>query len=236
VNLRRAIAGVGSLYREAADAERQYVGTCFSILDASVFVTAGHCVRNSDVQTLRINHFGGDDPDCFTHVRAVHMIADADIAVVTTDAPNAKWASPFQSLKYAADFGEEVYAIGHPDLFSASPNKHELRFFRGIIQRPFLHESPRQKPYSAFELSFACPLGLSGGPVIRAEAGHEVLGVVTGNCETYSVIDTEQTNGTSSVVETRRIISYGVAANIVYAAPKLQDLLGRSLPNRLSEQ
>lgn len=108
-----------------------------------------------------------------------------------------------------------------------------MRFFRGIIQRPFIHEPPRRKPYSAFELSFACPPGLSGGPVILAETPHVILGVVTGNYETFTVIDTEEGDGETSSIQTRRIVSYGVAANIKYAAPKLEELLGRALPNRL---
>lgn len=161
------------------------------------------------------------------------MIDEADLAIIRTHAPDAKWGCPFSEVQYAADLGEEVFAIGHPDLFSADLTQHSLRFFRGIIQRPFIHEPPLRKPYSAFELSFACPPGLSGGPVILANAPNVVLGVVTGNYETFTVIDTERSDGENSTIETRRVINYGVAANILYAAPKLEELLGCDLPNRL---
>lgn len=234
MNLRQAVAAIGSLYRDTNTGQREYVGTCFSIIDASVFITAGHCVDGGDVGSLWINHFGAGGQDCFTRARELHMIAETDLAIITTDAPDAKWACPFSEVQYAADFGAEVYAIGHPDLFSGDLNQRSLRFFRGIIQRPFIHEPPRRKPYSAFELSFACPPGLSGGPVILAEAPNVILGVITGNYETYTVIDTEQNDGETSCIQTRRIVSYGVAANIMYAAPKLEELLGRALPNRLS--
>lgn len=234
MKLRQAVAAIGSLYRDTTRGKREYVGTCFSIIDASVFITAGHCVATGDVASLWVNHSGAGGQDCFTRAREVHMIAEADLAIVTTDAPDAKWACPFSEVQYAADYGEDVYAIGHPDLFAASPYERHLRFFRGIIQRPFLYEPPRKKPYSAFELSFASPLGLSGGPLILANAPNVVLGVVTENSETYTVIDEEQNDGETSSIQTRRIVSYGVAANIMYAAPKLEELLGRALPNRLT--
>lgn len=233
MDIRRAVASVGSLYRGSNPGDRLYLGSCASVLDAGVFVTAGHCVDNTDQDTLWINHFGASGPDCFTRVRDVHRIPEADLAVITTDAPAGNYAYPFQAVQYAADFGEEVYAIGHPDdLLSATPNQRSLRFFRGIVQRPFLHEFLGRKPYSAFELSFACPPGLSGGPVFLAEAPQVILGVVTGNYDSYTVIDTEQANENTCAVQTRRVVTYGVAANIMYAAAKLEALLGRTLPNR----
>jgi hypothetical protein len=207
MNLRQSVAAIGSLYRVTPSGNREYVGTCFSIIDASVFITAGHCVASSDIDCLWVNHFGAGEQDCFSRAREVHMIAEADLAIIRTDAPEARWACPFGEVQYAADYGEEVYAIGHPDLFSADLTQRSLRFFRGIIQRPFIHEPPRRKPYSAFELSFACPLGLSGGPVILANAPNVVLGVVTGNYETFTVIDIAQSDGATSLIETRRIIS-----------------------------
>jgi hypothetical protein len=79
-----------------------------------------------------------------------------------------------------------------------------------------LHEFPRRKPYSAFELSFACPPSLSGGPVFLAEAPHVILGVVTGNYDSYTVIDTEQATKNACAVQTRTVVTYGVAANIMY--------------------
>jgi hypothetical protein len=234
MDIRRAVAGVGSIFRESVSGNRVYLGSCASVLDGSVFVTAGHCVDNTDQDTLWVNHFGASAPDCFTQVREVHRIPEADMAVITTGPSAENWASPFQAVQYAADFGDEVYAIGHPDDLSSSiPGQRSLRFFRGIVQRPFLHVFPRRKPYSAFELSFACPPGLSGGPVFLAEAPHVILGVVTGNYDSYTVIDTEQATENACAVQTRRVVTYGVAANIMYAAAKLETLLGRTLPNHL---
>jgi hypothetical protein len=234
IDLRRTIAGVGSLYREATDGERQYAGTCFSVLDPGIFVTAAHCLGNEDVRGLWINHFGASDNDCFNRINNAYKIPEADIAVVMTDATNGKWVRPFAAVQFAVDYGEEIYAIGHPDIFQEDSNERHLRFLRGIIQRPFLYEPPRGKPYSAFELSFACPTGLSGAPIILAKAPQVVIGVVTANYDTHTVVDTEKIEGESRVVETRRIISYGVAANIMHAAPKLEELLGRPLPNPLA--
>lgn len=234
-DIRRAVAGVGSVYRGSASGERPYLGSCASILDASVFVTAAHCLGDVGPEDLWINHFGGPAPDCFSRVREIHRIPEGDIAVVTADSPGGKWAQPFQGVQYAADFGEEVYAIGHPDdLVSATaPSRPTLRFFRGIVQRPFLYGPPGRAPYSAFELGFACPPGLSGGPIVLALQPRIVLGVVTANFDSYTVVDTEQTDGGMRAIQARRVVTYGVAANIIYAADKLKELLGRALPNPL---
>lgn len=238
--IRRAVAGVGSLYYGTAAAERRYLGSCASILNAGIFVTAAHCLDDVDPKYLWINHFGGPPPDCFTRVRQVHRIPKGDIAVIETDAPEGKWAQPFQGVQYAADFGEEVYAIGYPeDLISATtPGRATLRFFRGIVQRPFHYGLPGHTPYSAFELSFPCPPGLSGGPVVLAQHPRIILGIVTANFESYTVVHTEETEieaGRPRAVQSRNVVTYGVAANIIYAADRLEALLGRSLPNPLAK-
>ncbi|MFZ0747904.1 MAG: serine protease [Pyrinomonadaceae bacterium] len=143
MQIRQAVTGIGSLWHESACRQRSYLGSCASVVRGDIFVTAAHCVSDCDVNALGINHFGAAMPECFTRAREVHIIPEADIAVIATDAPEARWACPFQSVQYAADFGEEVYAIGHPeDVLSATPNQPTLRFLRGIIQRPFLFAFP----------------------------------------------------------------------------------------------
>src|ERR1041385_7506044 len=99
MNLRQAIAAIGSLYRDTAGNKREYIGTCFSIIDATVFITAGHCVGSADVASLWVNHFGAGGQDSFTQVRDVHIIEEADLAIITTDAPEAKWACPFSEVQ-----------------------------------------------------------------------------------------------------------------------------------------
>jgi len=231
---RRTLAGTGLLFDGFEAGAREFLGSCFSLLEPTVFLTAAHCLERVPIERLWVNHYGGPPPAMFTQVRRIEWVQESDLAVFETDAPEAKWAVPFQKLKYAADLGEEICAFGYPqDLMSQVPAKETMRFFRGTVQRPFLFERPGRR-YSAFELSFSCPPGLSGGPVFLAEDPSTVIGVVTENFETYTVqheMVEERRPGEVIRHEARHVITYGVAANIFSALEAIEKVLGRRLPD-----
>ena len=77
-------------------------------------------------------------------------------------------------------------------------SKETLRFFRGHVQRPFVFGASHQT-YSAFELSFPCPSGLSGGPLFLARESEAVIGVVTAKLESYTIRDAEEIVPASSM-------------------------------------
>lgn len=187
---------------------------------------------------LWINHHGGPVPHLFTRAQQVTLIPEADVAVVTADAPESRWVQPFRSVQYAVSLGEPVCAFGYPeDLLGDVPAKETPRFFRGNVQRPFLFQKPGARGYSAYELNFPCPPGLSGGPVFLAEEPFTVIGVVTENFESYTIRyaeEEERHKGKTFRVEARQVITYGVAANLLAAADVLEKVLGKPLPNRLS--
>lgn len=230
---RRMLAGVGLLFDGVEEGSRKYLGSCFSLLEPTVFLTASHCVGGIPLERLWVNHFGGPPPNLFTRVRRIEWAEEVDIAVFETDAPGAEWAVPFKKLRYFADLGEEICAFGYPqDLMSPAPAKETPRLFRGTVQRPFLFERSGRK-YSAFELSFPCPPGLSGGPLFLADDPDTVIGVATENFETYTVqheVVEEKRPGEVFRHEARSVITYGVAANILGAVDAIEKVLGRRLP------
>lgn len=232
--IRRTLAGTGLLFQGFEPGRRVYLGSCFSVLEPTVFVTAAHCVEGIPVEELWVNHHGGPPPNLFNQIRSIEWVCEADIAVFGTEAPGAKWAAPFARLKYVADLGEEICAFGYPqDLMSEAPAKETPRFFRGNVQRPFLFQRGDHR-YSAFELSFPCPPGLSGGPVFLASDPKTVIGVVTENFETYSVKHEEVEEhrpGEVTRVQARQVITYSVAANIISACNAIEKVLGRRLPD-----
>ena len=231
---RRTLAGTGLLFDGVEEGSRTYLGSCFSLFEPTVFLTAAHCLKGISLEHLWVNHYGGPPPNLFTRVRRIEWAEESDIAILETDAPEAKWALPFKKLKYAADLGEEVCSFGYPqDLMSQVPAKETLRMFCGTIQRPFLFERPGRR-YSAYELNFPCPPGLSGGPLFLSEDPTTVIGVVTENFETYTVqheVIEEKHPGETIRHEARSVITYGVAANIFGAVNAIETLLGRRLPD-----
>lgn len=231
---RRTLMGTGLLFDGVEEGSRKYLGSCFSILEPTLFLTAAHCLKGIAPEQLWVNHHGGPPPNLFTRVRRIEWADESDLAIFETDAPGAKWAVPFKKLKYATDLGEEICAFGYPqDLISRIPAKETLRLFRGTVQRPFLFERSGHS-YSAYELSFPCPPGLSGSPLFLAEDPSTVIGVVTENFETYTVqheVVEEKLPGKIIRHEARSVITYGVAANIFGAVDAIEKLLGRRLPD-----
>ena len=228
------LSTVGLLFDGREEADRRFLGSCFCVTAAGVFVTAAHCLDHVPLDRLWINHFGGPEPHAFTPAKSIDLIREADTAVVVTDAPNAKWVRPFGRVRFFANLGEPVCALGYPfgSVQVDVPPRETFRFFRGHIQRPFVHRSPRSggARYSAYELSFPCPFGLSGGPVFLAEDPTTVIGVVTEDLEVGTTLreDVEEAGG--RVREVRRVVNYGVAANIIAAADMLERILGGPLP------
>ena len=231
------IAGVGLLFRGRDEVNRAFLGSCFSLVRPDVFVTAAHCVHGTSKDRLWVNHHAGSTPDLFTPVRDIVPIFDADIAVVTTDAPEPKWAQPFQKVRFSANLGERVCALGFTEQSFRMdvPAKETPRFFRGTIQRPFIHKASaiQGSEYSAYELSFPCPSGLSGGPLFLEEDPTIVIGVVTEDIEAGRLLwqeNVDQSPMGPIRTETYRVVNYGVASNIMSASEQLEALLCQALP------
>lgn len=150
---------------------------------------------------------------------------------------------PFQHLRYYAHLGGEVCAFGFPieQLQADVPAREVFRFFRGNIQRPLTYSSVRSghKRYSAYELSFPAPSGLSGGPVFPASDPLTLMAIVTENLEATTIVTEvvveEAPDRPLRVETTKRVVSYGIAANIFNASGVLETVLGGPLPVRYSD-
>jgi hypothetical protein len=102
------------------------------------------------------------------------------------------------------------------------------RLMKGHFQRYFGYESPSGYTYFAGEMSVPAPAGTSGGPVLRRGTPH-LDGIVTTNVDSSILLDKVDEIDEDDKrlrIETRRVVTYGIAAMATSLLPWLaeQDL------------
>jgi hypothetical protein len=215
---------VGGIYEVTDHNDPVYLGSCAALGLPTHFVTAAHCVLGRDIERLRVNHFGqGDDP--FSAVRVCSIDERHDFAVLEAEVAEPKWIAPFIAVAGAVRWGEAVSAIGSPVAILTGHQQESLRIFRGFVQRSFLHTGRLGHTYVAYELSFSSPPGLSGAPLFTDAEPTVLLGVVTENFQSYTIIESEEDTdrgGTVRHIESKQIVTYGVATHAGNSLPLLE--------------
>ncbi len=191
------------------------IGTCSAFGSPTTFVTAAHVVEGRVPNQIAVNHCGHVVYP-FSPVNGIIVDERLDAALLDVVVEDARWIQPFVYALGAVAYGSEVGSTGWPvDLVAPDAGRETLRCFHGYIQRTFNYAPPGRKAYPAFELSFAAPPGLSGAPVFLAEEPRTLVGIVTDNFQTYSLIEeTEEVRGSIGAAqrtEYRSVITYGVA-------------------------
>ncbi len=106
-------------------------------------------------------------------------------------------------------------AYGFPeDVFGPTQGVATPRLFRGYYQRFYYHKSHLGYSYNAGEMNIAAPGGLSGGPIFRPGAPPMVMGLVTENLSSTTVLEAmeEQLAPTQTrQIQYQRVIQYGVS-------------------------
>lgn len=199
----------------------RYQGTAFPFLRLGLWVTAAHCVHNwRGPGTLGLLSSMATPPR-LDGIRNFRRHPTLDVALLWSE---RQTAVPFPELGHAS-WGNEVAVVGYPeDLFidAEGQDRPRARLLKGHIQR--VEDSQSEADRSGdFELSFACPGGLSGSPVVL-QGGRVVVGVVIGNHES-SITDYQSEDvtagGQTSRLEVRRIVSFGAAVGLARAGPWL---------------
>jgi len=224
------LRATGLIHLRRNDAE-SYSGTCFAFRQSHVVLTAAHCVppEVSDVVV--------EFPHRIERHDAVEVVRhpSADIAIATLHpAPDDDGTGypkdAFWNCVGNWGLGEEFMAYGFPTEGAAQTyGSPTPRLFVGHFQR-FLRSGPHGT-YLAGEMSIPAPAGLSGGPVFRPGADVMVMGLVTSNVESYSVlhsVDEIDASGNRYKEVSRRVIHYGLALML----SDLEDWLDEHIPHR----
>lgn len=208
------MSAVGGVF-DMSSATPRCIGSSSAFGSATTFVTAAHIVAGRRLDEIAVNHFGHSRHQ-FSPINEIVVDQHLDAALLDVVVEEPRWILPFTHALGAAWYGSEVASIGWPvDLLAPDADRETLRCFRGYIQRTFLYDPPGRGSYPAFELSFAAPPGLSGSPVFLVDEPTTLVGIVTANFSTHSLIEaTEETADTTRAIqrtEYRSVITYGIA-------------------------
>jgi hypothetical protein len=199
----------------AGKVDPNFLGSAFAYRDDTHFLTAAHCVGQLEPSRLAIS-LEPRDATRVIRIQSVIRHRTVDVAILVTDSSGV--SHPFRNYRKRPEVGEEFIAFGYPEnVFGVDAREPTPRLFRGHYQRFYRHESHLGFAYEAAELSIAAPAGLSGGPVFLETSMDEVVGVVTENLESTTVLESVEeihAPGKERREVFRKVIAYGVAATL----------------------
>jgi hypothetical protein len=204
------------------DGEVSVGGTCFAFRERHNFLTAEHCVPEG-AQAIVLQ-----EPNRVQRpALAIERNPGHDVALIRT-APLEDEIGANQILDSIPENmvdGGDFMTYGYP--VDEGAGGLVGRLLKGHFQRYFGYKNTRGNTYFAGEMSIATPAGHSGGPVVRASSPQSLEGVVTTNHDSYVVLDQieeVEEDGKTLRVESRRIVTYGIAAMATSLKPWLTEI------------
>jgi S1-C subfamily serine protease len=217
----------------ATSGQHSVVGTAFAI-DENRLITAGHAIRAA----IGI----GDKPQQFDkpripirRLRSVEIIPDLDLAIGTVESSSIK---PLRWNPQDINVLTTVRTVGFPFAIDEEPNTLTFRAYQGYITSIIESFSFIPGRPSCYELSFQCPRGLSGAPLLNAN--HDVVGVIVASTkhstEISNFTETEQDagTGTTAIHEISEVTHYGIALKSQTVLRSSSPLLGGRFSEHLS--
>lgn len=206
-------------------------GTAFGIGN-NFFITANHVLENAketDKQYL------GEMEEKYTVAHEVTLnesFPEIDIAILYV---------PNLSCKlYQIDFRDihplnEIYSLGFPFGHDNAAKTVLTRFYKGYIISSYPNKNYNGN--NCYELSFLCPRGISGAPLIYKDI---IKGIILGNQTTEMNVQTltEMTeDGTQKTVyHLSEMINYGIALQMSNLINIQSKLLGSTIGEFISKR
>jgi len=212
----------------------QLLGTAFSIGN-QFFVTANHVAESSKSSSLKgLIYYDQSDRASLFPIKDIEEFPDYDFAILEVpDIPHSHFNWNFNNLVMLDD----VRSCGFPFAFDITNKVIRTRAFKGHVVSSGPHfRLPSHPP--CYELSFQCPRGLSGAPLMTKDESSQSLlvkGIILGNNSTEMNIYTEKEiiKGTDGNIEKTyerfQAMELGVALNI----DSIKDLNSRILKGTL---
>jgi hypothetical protein len=189
---------------------KEVYGTAFCIAE-NLFLTNDHVLRNAIAHSSSGIGFLEGRILKLSRIQAHEFFPSLDMAIFSAAVPKAKymkWRSSIQPML------ADVQATGFPYALDLSTSTLSVRSFRGTIVSSRTWHSLNGKP-AVYELSFPCPRGLSGSPLLRSGFPPTVIGVIFGNPITDMIVNREvekiEEKGTTTIYERTESLHLGLA-------------------------
>lgn len=196
--------------------EHTLLGTAFCI-GKNYFITAGHVIENSkkykDVVMATFKDIKKGDHTINYHViKGMEVNTSTDIGVINVNYPKAlliKWDP--ENMTNLTD----VQTYGFPFGYDSSSKTLKIRTLKGYIVSSGKFSRLSASP-EYYELSFFCPRGISGAPLIQPiTADRSVKGIIIGNeaieIEIYSETEIDDDKNEKIIYQKTETNKYGIA-------------------------
>ncbi len=226
------------------------VGTCIP-LGGEFMLTASHVAsefQSRASKTVGVVGLYNPNTQAIKGAQIIeHEILSCDISIIKVDfsfQDSKNWIQPLPWRKSKSYIFEDIKCFGYPyGLYNVDKNKSiVLRGFKGYIVSNINAYKPigyEDIPFSAYELSFQAPRGLSGSPII-SEPQAQILGIVIGNSKSSMLIfdneETEEESGKKTIVQHYESLSLGVAVSANEILGQNSALLGSQISDFLLQR
>lgn len=211
---------------------RQVVGTTFGIGN-NYFLTANHVVELlKEYEFSALLKFTEEEGQGeLFKISDSERIGDTDLAILNIPEFNSEdvgflvWDGGYLKMF------DDVFTIGFPFGFRPDKNEFSMRGYKGhVVSTTYIE----QYPGIHYELSFSCPRGISGAPLMSPENG-VFVGVIIGNksteIEVYRETETEDDGKVRNSYLKYEGIEYGLAISI----DSVRDIKSRILNKTIFE-
>jgi hypothetical protein len=186
-------------------------GTAFGLGD-NCFMTAAHCLREGQAQGwMALGTTNGKAIQVW-NIPQWELVEEYDVAVF-----RAEVSVPLRCFAWTSDelpMTTAVKSVGYAHAMDPGRDRMRVRSFTGnIVSATTLGRLPSDPP--CYELSFACPRGLSGAPVLERRGELAVVaGMVIGNERMEMNVLTERevvSEGEKTIFERYEALNLGIA-------------------------
>ncbi|AMC11904.1 hypothetical protein Lupro_11790 [Lutibacter profundi] len=202
----------GILTKEGHFNPKNIFGTAFYI-ENNFFITCAHTIKKAEEQEIVALGFQNEQGQLsFSKIRDSEVFEDNDSGILVASIERAK-SYPWLSQKLA--MLNNVMSVGYAFGFDNKHSEVLIRAFKGhITMVGYNHNFPKTPAH--YELSYMCPRGISGAPLLFKHKNQPyICGFTVGNEQTSMIVwsseDIEEETNSKTVYQREESFHRGIA-------------------------